>query len=80
MCQFMHVWSGDSADDKFLVVDQILKVFAADDFFGGERFHAFNAWEVVKVFPDVVAFTLTEIEPVVGGSDHKVVEIPGLDL
>ena len=80
MGQFVRKLRRDVADDKLLTVDESLKTVAIEELFDGHGAVALDAREVVKVFPDVVAFALVEIDAVVGRSEHEVMEMPRFDL
>ena len=53
MCQFMHVFGRDAANDIFLIEDQAFEIVGGGDFVKGQRLFALNAGEIVEVLPDV---------------------------
>ena len=80
MRQFMDVLGRYFADHKSLIMDQVFESIVAQDFVDGQRLCAFDTGEVVEVPPDVIAFTLAEVDAMVGGLENQIIEISRLDF
>lgn len=62
-------------DLKILMGKNFCKTGGDDNFIDGERVFAFDAGEVVKVFPNVIVFSLAQIDFVLVISDYQIVKM-----
>ena len=70
---------GDLRDGKRLPFDEPLELFCGNDFVHRHGGIAFDAGEVVKIFPDVVVVSLVEINASFN-ADNQIVEISCSDF